>query len=116
LAAAVTNAPFNTTLTLAEPGDFLLTALAHDNLGGTTRSDPVPLTIGGAANPPQITLTRVGNENQITLSWPAAAADFVLQSTGQLPGGTWQAVPGVTGTSATVPIGSGNTFYRLAKP
>jgi hypothetical protein len=116
LAATLTNAPFNTTLTLPEPGEFLLTATAYDNLGGVTRSDRIPLTIGEATPPPQITLTRTANENQITLSWPATAADFVLQSTDQLPGGAWQPVANVTGTSITVPIGSGNTFYRLAKP
>jgi hypothetical protein len=116
LAATVTNAPFNTTLTIPAPGEFLLTAIAQDNLGGTTRSEPIPLTIGEVATPPQITLSRDGDENQITLSWPAADDDFVLQATDQLPGGAWQAVPGVTGTSITVPIGSGNMFYRLAKP
>lgn len=116
IAATVTNAPYRTNLTLAEPGEFILTAIAQDQLGGRTLSDPITVTLGDSATPPQISLARTGNENQITLSWPASATDFILQSTDQLPGGTWQAVPGVAGTSITIPIGSGNTFYRLAKP
>ena len=29
--------------------------------------------------------------------------------------GTWTPVPGVTGNSATVPIGAGNSYFRLRK-
>jgi hypothetical protein len=49
----------------------------------------------------------------IVITWPAAATGFVLESTGSLVGGTWTAVPGVTGNTATVPVGAGNAFFRL---
>jgi len=61
-----------------------------------------------AAGPPSLSATRVANGQQLNLAWPANATDYVLQSTDRLVGGTWQNVPGVTGTSATVPIGTGN--------
>jgi len=69
--------------------------------------------VGG---PPQISIARGADGTELTLSWPAAAADYALQSTDRLAGGTWQPVAGVTGTSATVPIGASNTYFRLAKP
>ncbi|MBL9128652.1 MAG: hypothetical protein JNL97_13440, partial [Verrucomicrobiales bacterium] len=72
--------------------------------------------IGVPAGPPQLTVARVAGEARINLSWPASASDYVLQSTDRIPGGSWQAVPGVTGTSTSLAIGPGNTYFRLAKP
>ncbi|MGE3311047.1 MAG: LamG-like jellyroll fold domain-containing protein [Limisphaerales bacterium] len=69
-----------------------------------------------AAGPPQLTVSRAANGTQITIQWPADASDYVLESTDRLPGGTWLPVPGVSGTTATIPVGPGNAYYRLAKP
>ena len=58
----------------------------------------------------------------ITISWPVAATNFVLQSSAALssPAG-WQtltAPPVINGTQKVVrlPITSGNQFYRLTRP
>ena len=68
------------------------------------------------AGPPSLSPARVANGTQLNLAWPANATDYVLQTSDRLVGGTWQNVPGVTGTSATVPIGTGNAYFRLVKP
>lgn len=49
----------------------------------------------------------------IVITWPAAATGFVLETTANLSGGTWTTVPGVTGNTATIPVGAGNAFFRL---
>ena len=56
--------------------------------------------------------------NQITLQWPANATGFGLQSTTNLVGGAWVAVPGtptvINGLNVlTVPESQGQTYYRL---
>ena len=56
--------------------------------------------------------------SQITLTWPANATGFVLQSTANLAGGTWNAVPGTLAVSnglnsLTVPVSATPTYYRL---
>lgn len=94
---------YNTTLSAADQ------ATVVSYLGGK-------YGIGVPAGAPQLTIARAANGTQVTLSWPAAASDYVLQSTDLLVGGTWQAVPGVTGTSATVAIGFSHAYFRLAKP
>jgi len=71
------------------------------------------LRAGGV--PVQLTVTAPGG-NQITLSWPATATGYVLESTDQLPSASWTPVPGVSGNSTTVNAGAGMRFYRLQKP
>jgi hypothetical protein len=73
--------------------------------------------VGGGS--PTLAVTRSGNN--ITITWPASATGFTLQSTPVLgPGATWTTAG--TGTAngsnleVTLPIGTGNAFFRLMKP
>ena len=72
--------------------------------------------VGGA---PSLTVTRSGNA--ITISWPATATDFQLESADLLPSTNWALVPfdpppPGQNPSVTVTPSSGNKFYRLRKP
>jgi hypothetical protein len=56
--------------------------------------------------------------NQLTLQWPASAANFTLQSTTSLTGGNWTTVTGtptvVNGLNTlTVSMSQARTYYRL---
>jgi hypothetical protein len=69
-----------------------------------------------AATTQGVSLTVVQSGGSITISWPATATGFVLESNTTLgPGTAWTPVPGVTGNSFTVTGKTGNTFYRLKK-
>ncbi|MBL9129024.1 MAG: hypothetical protein JNL97_15350 [Verrucomicrobiales bacterium] len=70
-----------------------------------------PTAASGPA--PALTVNRTGQE--LTLSWPASATGYVLESTTSLKGGTWQAVPGVSGNSHKVDVSGGSRFFRLKK-
>jgi hypothetical protein len=54
------------------------------------------------------------NGTSVTLSWSANFPDFALEKADQLEG-PWTPVPGVTGYSATLPLGTTNQFFRLRK-
>jgi hypothetical protein len=68
---------------------------------------------------PSLSVSRSGND--ITISWPASATGFELESSDVLPATTWTLVPftppapGVD-PSVTVTATSGNKFYRLRHP
>lgn len=60
---------------------------------------------------PTLSIARTGTS--VTLSWPAGATGFTLETSAALPSTTWTAVPGVVNNSVTVPVGDGAAFYRL---
>ena len=70
--------------------------------------------VGVPTEPPVLSLTRAGN--QITLSWPAEAMGFLLESTDALPGTAWSVVEGVVNNSVTVSTTAATRFYRLRHP
>ena len=53
--------------------------------------------------------------NQLTISWPINATGFTLEGTGSLTTPAWGAIGGVVNNSVTVPVGTGNRFFRLRK-
>ncbi len=60
----------------------------------------------------------VPSGNQITLQWPANASTFILQSTTNIAGGTWNAVtttPTVVNSVnyLTMPMAASQTYFRL---
>jgi len=61
--------------------------------------------------PPALTVALSGKN--VVITWPASAAGYVLESSPSLSAPSWTTVPGVSGTSATIPIGAGNSFFRL---
>ena len=54
------------------------------------------------------------NGTNLILSWSTNYPAFVLEGADQLDG-TWTTVSGVTGCSATLPVGADSRFYRLRK-
>ena len=83
---------------------------------GKPDGNPIPLallTVQAQPTPP--ILSTAQNGNQLTITWPADATGYTLESSTTMANGSWQTVPGVVGNSTTVPIGTGNSFYRLKK-
>jgi hypothetical protein len=75
-------------------------------------SSPVALLISISA--PEIALERSGNT--LKMGWPMSALGFKLQSSPALPAMDWKNVPGSETTNLmSIPIGTGNQFYRLKK-
>jgi hypothetical protein len=64
--------------------------------------------------PPSLTWVRAGAE--LTLSWPASATGFVLESSPALAPAAWSPVGGVSGNSVTVSPSGAAGFYRLRAP
>ena len=76
---------------------------------------PLALTVQTTPTPPSPSLSATRSGNQLTITWPADATGYTLESSISMTGGSWQPVPGVVGNSVTVPIGTGNSFYRLKR-
>ncbi len=70
--------------------------------------------MGGSAEPPTLAFSLAGTE--LTLSWPADATGFTLESTDALPATAWAAVPGVANNRITVNVSNGMRFFRLHGP
>jgi hypothetical protein len=66
-----------------------------------------------SGTPPELSVT--GGASEITITWPADAAGYVLETKDSLGSGTWQPVTGVTGTSHKVSTGGAGGFYRLRR-
>ena len=64
--------------------------------------------------PPTLTWVRSGEA--LTLSWPASATGFVLESSPAVAPASWSAVSGVSGNSVTVTMSAAAGFYRLRAP
>lgn len=64
--------------------------------------------------PPALTWVRSGEA--LTLSWPAGATGFVLESSPAVAPASWSAVSGVSGNSVTVTMSAAAGFYRLRAP
>ena len=62
---------------------------------------------------PAPTLTVARGAGDLSLSWPASAKGDVLETKPLLDAGTWQVVPGVTGSSHKVSTRGAGGFYRL---
>jgi len=82
-------------------------------------NDPTP-SVGGAA--PRLAASLAAGNSSVGLAWPVDATGFVVQSTDSLaPVNSTDLNPQptivVSGNmnTATIPIGSGNKFYRLRK-
>jgi hypothetical protein len=81
-------------------------------MGGPTAAG-LPLVLGVTVVPqPSLSVGRTGDT--LTVTWPADATGYVLQSAPTVSG-TWTPVAGVTGNSATLPSGTGELFLRLSR-
>lgn len=77
--------------------------------GGLALTSPfaAPVSLAGSYS-----LQIAPTQGQLTISWPAAAMGYRLQSTTHLLGG-WQDVSGVVGNAYTIAPGNAAAFYRL---
>lgn len=105
-----------TSLTAEDAGTY--TVLVSDGLG-VVGSEPADLTVEAAPATVSLAVSHLVNGN-VRLSWPATAADFVLQTTPALPGG-WQNSQAAVVTEGDqrvvtlVPTDQAR-FFRLARP
>jgi hypothetical protein len=60
---------------------------------------------------PKLSIAQI--QDKVTISWPAEATGFTLQSTSTLTNPKWAAVTGVANNSVTLAIGANNQFFRL---
>jgi hypothetical protein len=115
------NAAFTATLPVAAPGGYRVTATATDAAGNTSEfSMDTPVTDG----PQTVSLSITSSGTIQTISWPAAATLFALESTDTLGlPSPWQTV-----TSGIMTVGqwkqlvvtnepaTASRFFRLRKP
>ena len=80
-------------------------------LGGPSSAGIPVVAPVSTVTPVAISLVR--NGSSITLSWPATASGWTLQSAPSLINPSWQTVSGVVNNSVTVTLGPGDLFFRL---
>ena len=68
------------------------------------------------ATPESPTLTAGLEAGGLRLTWPAAAAGFILEQRTEATTGAWTPVPGVSGTSALIPVSGDRQWFRLRQP
>jgi hypothetical protein len=80
---------------------------------GTPTANGIPILLAvEAVEEPVLTVTRAQGGN-LEISWPAGASGFILQRKTALGAGAWEAVPGVTGNTATIPTTGTTEYFRL---
>lgn len=77
-------------------------------LGGPS-AEGIPLPV------PDVGLTAALNGNLMSITWPASAAGFTLESTETLQNPVWKAVTGVTNNSVSLRITGSGQFFRLRR-
>jgi uncharacterized repeat protein (TIGR01451 family) len=106
----------------AVPGPSTNSVSVGANEIDTDLTDNVSTLVTSVAPNPAVLQIAGAAANQVRLSWPLAATNFVLQSAMALgPAASWQAVnvtPVVSGDqkSVTVPNSGGSGFFRLVRP
>lgn len=86
-------------------------AFYRDALSATAVRSHYQALLGGPTEPPTLVFSLTGTE--LTLSWPADATGFTLESAEALPVTAWSVVPGVVNNRVTVNVSAGMRFYRL---
>jgi len=71
------------------------------------------LAMVGPESAPRLSV--VLNGKQLTLSWPAAAVGYTLESNPSLSAATWTPVSGVLNNQTTVDAAAGMQYFRLKK-
>jgi len=114
---AVTTPPYEFNWNNPPSGQHTLTAIATDNLGATTSSSPLTVTVV-----PSVTLSIEATGEGINLWWPDTAPGYRLETTPDLtPPVLWQTVPEAVvqlNGHFRVSIAASNTFqyFRLRAP
>lgn len=94
-------------------------------MGGAVEDDITRAAIdiqvlGAAEEVPLLGIEKAITQNEVIVSWPASASNYVLQSSTNV-NGPYQIYTGSVSTvsnklNATVPVGLPSTFFRLLKP
>ncbi|MDB6037952.1 MAG: hypothetical protein JWM99_1793, partial [Verrucomicrobiales bacterium] len=90
--------------------DAELVALGGPSAGGIPVLTEAPVV---EELPVSLTITRSGSN--LTISWPAASAGYILETTPSLGSPVWTPVSGVANNSVTFPGAGTAQFYRLRK-
>ena len=80
-------------------------------LGGPSAAK-IPVVIKVATRP---SLSIAATSGAVTISWPADATGYTLESTASITSATWTTVTGVANNSYTIANSSGTQFFRLKK-
>jgi hypothetical protein len=84
------------------------------HVGSVMFVDSLAFKSGGTVTPPSLTIARSGNS--VTVSWPADAVGFKLQSTGTLTPPAWADVDGIGQAHTYQFTATGTeTFFRLTE-
>jgi hypothetical protein len=116
--AEVSASPWSASWSNALSGSYVLTAVGADNNGATTLSAPVSVSV--TAPPKAPTLNVQTSSNLLLLSWSSNGNGMVVQTTSNLLSPvSWTTVTnaiqfGSSSNLATLPIGTGSQFFRLA--
>ena len=70
----------------------------------------MPIRAGEAAQP---TLRAQRDGDAVVVSWASAWEGFALERSAMINGGSWTAVPGVSGNTVRLPAGEAPAFLRL---
>jgi hypothetical protein len=84
-------------------------------LGGPSAAGIPMLTEGAVIQEPPVSLTITHTGNNVTISWPAAATGYILETTASLGTPVWSPVQGVANNSVTFAGSAASQFYRLRK-
>ena len=88
-----------------------LSSAEIESLGGPSAGGiPVVLTV---LPPPSLSLSLAGDV--LTVSWPADAVDYTLESAPSVADESWTPVPGVTGNSVIVSTTEESQYFRLRR-
>jgi hypothetical protein len=107
-------APYHLTWTNVAAGTYGLSATAIDDLGASSGSPVVQITVE-----PRPALSVSLSGNQIVIAWPTSQLNYLLEVTANLNSPiSWTPAPEtpvINGpqTSVTIAVGAGNKFYRL---
>ena len=89
--------------------DSEVASLGGPQATGIPGGQPTTVTL------PTLTAIRTVAGKTLTISWDAATAGFILESTASLKSPNWLPVAGVVNNSVAVDTSAGTQFYRLKK-
>ena len=97
----------NTSVSFSAPGTYTLMLSADDAIHAVAY-DAVIITVTNG-----VTLNLSTTSTNMILNWVGGSPPYVLQQADSFPASSWQGVITTSQTSASVPLPSGNRFFRV---